>query len=267
MRIVRMMVASFAAAWTVGVAAPPAGAMSPAVPCQHDADCDDGVFCNGFERCKAGGKGGARTCVLVGSPCAAGQQCEEALARCVTPGACTQSPDADNDGRRFDACSEGLDCDDADPARQPGRLEVCDAAGHDEDCNPRTTGASDFDGDGFLDATCNNTVKVSLAKAGPILLPASTPGLSLVYYGGNDCDDHDPRVGPYTQVCDGAGVRVCMPVVLIDNPRVPSAARVHFEWQRLPCGAGQVCVPQPNGAGVCMGPPVPPVPPKKDALP
>lgn len=265
MRISRVM-ACFAAAWTVGVAAPQADANGPAAACQQDLDCDDGVFCNGFERCKVGVKGG-RSCAAGSSPCAAGQQCDEALDRCLSPGACTQQPDADGDGQRFDACSEGLDCDDGDPLRTPGRLEVCDPAGHDEDCDPRTTGAIDFDGDGFLGIGCANAVKVSLGKSGFVLMPAAMAGLSLVFHGGNDCDDRDPRVGPYSQVCDGAGVRVCMPVVLSEDPRLPSAARVRFEWQRLPCGAGQVCLPQPNGAGVCVGPPGPPGPPAKQALP
>src|SRR5262245_33664340 len=49
------------------------------------------------------------------------------------------STDADADGHRAMACG-GDDCDDADPLRYPGRTEVCDDAGHDDDCDPATLG-------------------------------------------------------------------------------------------------------------------------------
>jgi hypothetical protein len=43
--------------------------------CQTDAECDDGLFCNGVEVCLDG------TCI-VGDPCP-GQSCDEATDECV----------------------------------------------------------------------------------------------------------------------------------------------------------------------------------------
>lgn len=64
-------------------------------------------------------------------------------------------PDRDGDGERGLECG-GLDCDDDDPARAPGRPEVCDPADRDEDCDPSTFGIRDGDGDGEPDAACCN---------------------------------------------------------------------------------------------------------------
>lgn len=47
----------------------------------------------------------------------------------------------------FHVFGGGVDCDDADPFRNPGYEESCD--GQDNDCNPMTTDTSDADGDGF----------------------------------------------------------------------------------------------------------------------
>jgi len=64
-------------------------------------------------------------------------------------------PDEDGDGSRAAACG-GDDCDDADAARYPGGSELCDYAGHDEDCNDATYGTKDDDADGYVDARCCN---------------------------------------------------------------------------------------------------------------
>ncbi|MDQ3035917.1 MAG: MopE-related protein, partial [Myxococcota bacterium] len=93
-------------------------------------------------------------CAPLPSPCMASQRCIEAEARCVS--SCAVSPDADGDGVDALECG-GADCDDADPLRHPGAVEVCDATDHDEDCNPATFGERDADGDTFFDAACCNT--------------------------------------------------------------------------------------------------------------
>ena len=84
--------------------------------------------------------------------------------------------DVDGDGHISVECEGGDDCDDADAARFPGNPEVCDAYGHDEDCNPTTYGATDADGDGFIDQNCFNY------------------GSGGSTNGGIDCDDTNPVI-------------------------------------------------------------------------
>jgi hypothetical protein len=71
------------------------------------------------------------------------------------PRAHSTCPDNDGDRRQLNWCG-GSDCDDFDPNRYPGRLEVCDDYGHDEDCNSFTFGHRDNDRDGFVDSACRN---------------------------------------------------------------------------------------------------------------
>ena len=66
--------------------------------------------------------------------------------------ACETNPDADGDGAYASICG-GDDCDDLDPDRYPGNTEVCNA-GRDEDCDPKTGGNRDSDGDGYPDSDC-----------------------------------------------------------------------------------------------------------------
>ncbi len=148
------------------------GADAPDAPAC--GDCDDGLFCNGVERC------GGAACVAGEPPCPAGE-CDESADRCE---ACLD-PDRDDDGFDSVACG-GRDCDDDDP-RIP-RQEVCDAANVDEDCDPTTVGSlvlDDGDDDGFLPTTCCNDTDAGLVC-------------------GTDCDDTNNAVYPgATDVCDG----------------------------------------------------------------
>jgi len=123
--------------------------------CDRDAQCDDGLFCNGVERCVS------HECVygsqplprhrLPGSSPSISWRCDEDQDRFVLQGA-----DADGDGH--DAIDAGGDdCDDNDPNRFHGNVEVCNyGRGHDEDCDPTTTGFDDRDGDGYSTAKCFN---------------------------------------------------------------------------------------------------------------
>lgn len=99
------------------------------------------------------------------------------------------SPDAsdpcDMDGDGRSACA-GEDCDDTDPNRYRGNTEVCDAEGHDEDCEISTLGPLDADGDGVVSSACCNL------------------GLDGVSRCGLDCDDSSTAT--YTdapELCDG----------------------------------------------------------------
>jgi alpha-tubulin suppressor-like RCC1 family protein len=183
--------------------APPDTGPSPVdtgTRCHADAECSDGMFCNGAERCLADGGGDTRGCApaLAANPCATGQVCDETADRCMTTCA-----DADGDGHMASSCG-GDDCDDADPHTFPGNTEVCafDATTmmridptHDEDCNAMTyangTAADgDHDGDGFVDATCLNR---------------DTNGNT---FRGNDCADLAPVMAmtPFTGTTPAANV-------------------------------------------------------------
>ena len=125
--------------------------------CEAALECDDGLACNGLEQC-------------VGGACAPGEppSCDDEIA--CTRDLCSEeqrgcvhrATDEDGDGVASIACLDargmplGEDCDDDDANVHPGALEVCDAPGLDEDCDPRTHGGLDEDGDGFEDARCCN---------------------------------------------------------------------------------------------------------------
>jgi hypothetical protein len=148
------------------------GGEDATVGCADDSECDDGVFCNGLERCVGG--------ICVPTPgCIAGvQSCDEELDRCFTD--CDATEDADGDGARAIECG-GNDCDDANPDRRPGEIEVCDVAEVDEDCDPSTYGFRDMDGDGLGDAACCNGDEC-----------------------GRDCDDGNASVSPRSpETCNG----------------------------------------------------------------
>lgn len=175
----------------VDATTPDGGTDSGAVTCGSDMACgDQSLFCMRW-RCRPGEPGtDARGCIDLGPPCDPGQGCDEDRDMCGAPAWCTEGRpgcavpgDCDNDGARAIECGGG-DCDDEDMQRHPGRTEVCDAAGVDEDCNPTTVaGPSDGDGDGdtFTSAECCN---------------GSTCG--------DDCNDADVNVSPSaSEVCDG----------------------------------------------------------------
>lgn len=101
------------------------------------------------------------------------------------PYGCGTNSDRDGDGVKAIACG-GSDCDDSDPNRFPGNLEVADQFGHDEDCDATTIGGRDQDKDGFIDISVTN--------------PDGRGGV----ISGDDCDDSKANVNPLaSEVCDG----------------------------------------------------------------
>lgn len=99
--------------------------------CRSDLDCDDGVFCNGTERCdpvRGCISSSPVQCIFNGDRCVMGV-CAEASRQCV------RSPrDEDRDGFSLVGCPGGGDCDDNDPGVNPRAAEVCHN-GIDDDCN------------------------------------------------------------------------------------------------------------------------------------
>jgi hypothetical protein len=163
---------------------PELDAGSPA--CRSAADCDDGLFCTGLERCDDGlcSAGTPRDCDD-GVECTL-DRCDEDSFSCLHLG-----PDADGDGFADARCTGpgglpfGVDCDDDDALRYPGNVEVCDPDHHDEDCDVTTYGARDVDGDLHNDLVCCNV---------------NVEGTALC---GDDCDDTNPDVAPSKQeVCN-----------------------------------------------------------------
>lgn len=164
--------------------------------------------------------------------------------------------DHDGDGIKAIECG-GYDCDDSDPRRYPGRPEVCDLTGHDEDCDPCTVAQSlhvsqvdgDRDSDGFIDTRCFNTSNSDATCDWHVMSISHAGGVYTIR--GLDCDDGNRSLIAGSQVCtpDLTGVKVCVP---------PSSGDVHRDgpWDVRPCPAGRSgpgrCVPQPNGTGLCV---------------
>jgi hypothetical protein len=185
--------------------------------CSADTDCDDGLFCKGVEQCLPGDpRADARGCVT-STPCDTKDFCSETAMACL-PNGC-QIPDRDGDGIRRIECG-GTDCDDDDAARFPGNPEVCDAEHHDEDCDARTFGGRDADGDGHVDSRCCN-----LQGNGPPLC-------------GTDCDDNRTVIIPGAQTCGSQGT-----VLLCTHTG---------QFEVIGCFAGESCSLQPNGLGICV---------------
>lgn len=183
--------------------------------CVLDADCDDGLFCNGQERCSEGldgdaGAAGAApgTCVPGAAPCSE-LACDEARDACDCQAAHDAGRawycggdvhDADGDGADGDDPDEALrDCDDRDPVAFPGAREVCDVLHKDEDCDLTTVASADgldpvladVDRDGYIGPQCAN-------------LDRNTG--ELLYAALYDCNDSiaEDHPGPDTQeLCDG----------------------------------------------------------------
>ncbi len=122
--------------------------------CQENSDCSDGLYCNGLEKCKPDDQAAdERGCLQAAEGPCGDLTCDEDLDECEC-----EVADEDGDGVDSIACG-GADCDDKDRNRYPGKTEVCDDEGHDEDCDPETLGGpddSDRDGDGFVSEQCCN---------------------------------------------------------------------------------------------------------------
>ncbi|MFH1438571.1 MAG: putative metal-binding motif-containing protein [Pseudomonadota bacterium] len=113
-------------------------------PCYGNADCDDGVFCNGIESCDMSFFNDATSsfCCVTEKVCqAAADPCMQST--CIEEmQACTETPlDQDGDGYASQSVMtggelrdcRGTDCDDDTYKVHPGAAEICD--GLDNDCD------------------------------------------------------------------------------------------------------------------------------------
>jgi alpha-tubulin suppressor-like RCC1 family protein len=178
-----------------------AGSEPPAnAECSSEEGCQNDVYCDGRERCEGG------RCIPAGRVPCGSLTCDEGSRRCdchmdgdgLLAGFCG-GPDDDADGDNVSsAMFGGADCDDSDPDRFTGNTELCDYRGHDEDCDPTSTGSSrkegdplgDRDDDGYIDYRCIN-------------LDPQT--MQPVHAREADCDDdvHEIHPGPDSQdFCD-----------------------------------------------------------------
>jgi len=96
--------------------------------------------------------------------------------------ACGLAGDEDRDGY-VSAAEGGEDCDDSDPAVNPGAVDLCD--GIDNDCNGTADDAEEIPYDG-LDNDCD----------GEDIDDVDGDGFVAEEAGGDDCDDDDPEVNP-----------------------------------------------------------------------
>ena len=191
--------------------APPDTAID-AGSCDEDADCDDGLFCT-TERCAAG------RCTIETMSCDDGlacttDACDEAERRCTH-----DAPDEDGDGSGDAACVDdrgmplGEDCDDGDATRAPGNAEICDAAGHDEDCDPTTRGGTDADGDGAESSACCVREASGTLSCGPDCRDddrSIQPTASEVCNGvDDDCDGRTDDIIDGTVICEATQTRPC----------------------------------------------------------
>ncbi len=215
------------------------GASIPSM-CQADDECDDGQFCNGQEKCNPEAKGAnSKGCVVAAaSPCE--EACDESSDECVS----CEEGDVDKDGHQAIAC-DGDDCDDNDANRYPGNVEVCDSAGHSEDCKYDTLGGpsdADKDQDTFVDVACCNTQANGDLKCG------------------DDCDDDTSGINPgHEEACNGVDDN-CDGIVDGDTAEDDLKTTYYFDADGDDFGAEssatQACMPPETGwilnAGDCQ---------------
>ncbi len=149
--------------------------------CQADGDCDDGNPCT-VDSCQEG------SCVNDASG-TDGWACDDldpcTMEDACLAGTCTGAPlDADGDGHVSEDCG-GDDCDDQDPAVNPGMVEGPEG---DETC----TNAVDDDCDGYLDQDDPGCIPCVDQDGDGYGAPAS----ENCEHPEEDCNDENPEINP-----------------------------------------------------------------------
>jgi hypothetical protein len=149
------------------------------------------------------------------------------------PAVTYRGPDHDGDGSDG-VHGGGTDCDDTNASVSPGRTEVVDFNGLDEDCNSLTIGVRDRDGDGFTSW-----------RATQVLMSGTTPYAVLR---GPDCDDSRGDVSPVAPEvlgdgrdndCDGIIDRIVEPGHRGDEYCAPTERVATRFAGAAPCGVIQ----------------------------
>lgn len=182
------------------VCVPALGGCVPGMPCMTDAECSDGQFCNGAERCVA-------TVCQGGTPpsCSDGIACTTDWCDPTAPGggACRNTPpDADRDGYPAISCG-GTDCNDADPAINPGASDGLPCDGVDNDCDTVTDGGLRANG-----ASCTTSTQCC---SGSCVAGSCTSGYGLCEGPGTPCATSAECCSGRCEV-DISGTRVCVGV-------------------------------------------------------
>jgi hypothetical protein len=169
---------------------PPDGAAPDAAHCVSDLGCDDGVLCNGAERCVGG------YCMPAShgacddnNPCTV-DTCNEGTKSCTHTS--TGASDVDHDGHYDIACGgDADDCDDSNPDVYPGHAEICD--GVDNNCNgivdegvwraglvkvlsPLDGGANDYPGDAHYPGNLGAPAIARLSNGSMLVAAATNAG-------------------------------------------------------------------------------------------
>jgi len=162
-----------------------AGGAAPQPECSKDAECSDGLACNGTETCVEG------VCQPGVAPCANPEpdHCDAVCTELNGAAACSvQGQDKDKDGHLSSACTvkPGDDCDDAIATVHPGAPEICDRL--DNNCNGKIDLA-----DGLSVSGTNIAIGPSGAARGypAIAWATDTSVYGITYYDGTTSTDSD----------------------------------------------------------------------------
>ena len=149
--------------------------------CALDGECQDGVFCNGFEVCAGGHCAAGEPPCNDHSACTA-DSCAEATATCTHLTGGGPSVDADGDGHAAIGCDTGDDCDDSDAHNFPGNAEVCDF--RDNNCNGLVDENLWHQTNGTMGASLPSPVPPSGYSGGatgvPAVLPLASGGYAVM---------------------------------------------------------------------------------------
>jgi hypothetical protein len=209
--------------------------------CVTNADCVDDLYCTDRERCVEGRCTFQPTLCDDGIDCTT-DTCSEERRRCENVG-----PDVDGDGSRDADCYDyrgvplGDDCDDDDAMRFPSNLEVCDAMGHDEDCDLTTFGGVDADGDEYESSACCQRDAMDRLRCGTDCDDAvgSTHPLAGEICNGldDDCDELDDDIIHGSVICAHEDARPCTTSCGLAGTETCNAACLGWDT----CVADEVC--------------------------